>query len=75
MMGAMNGVEAAIIILSVLPGCKVLFISGTAVYSDLLGDARAKGFNFEVLQKPVPPAELLTRISQILSHSASQAAA
>jgi len=75
MMGAMNGIEAVIKILSVLPRCKVLFVSGSAAYCDLLRDARAKGFNFEVLQKPVPPPELLARISQVLLHPANQAAA
>ena len=65
-MGAMNGIEAAIEILGTLPRCKVLFISGNAAYEDFLQEARAKGFNFEVLAKPVPPAELLARILQLL---------
>lgn len=68
MMGAMNGVEAAVEISDALPQCKVLFISGNVGYGNLLENARAKGFNFEVLQKPVLPRELLARISQILSH-------
>ncbi len=71
MMGEMNGVEAAIEILSFLPQCKVLFISGNAGYRDLIGEARAKGFNFELLLKPVPPPEVLTRMANILSDSAA----
>jgi CheY-like chemotaxis protein len=55
-MGAMNGIEAAIEILGVLPQCKVLLISGG--YRDLLENARAKGFDFEILAKPVPLREL-----------------
>jgi CheY-like chemotaxis protein len=66
MMRAMNGIEAAIEILGFLPHCKVLLISGNAGYWDILGTAKAKGFNFEILAKPVPPPELLGRISQIL---------
>jgi CheY-like chemotaxis protein len=62
----MNGIEAAIEILRVLPECKALFMTGNAGYGDLLGNARAEGFNFEVLQKPVPPPDLLARVSQIL---------
>ena len=54
MMGAMNGIEAAIEILRAQPKCKVLFISGNACYRDLLTEARAAGFNFEVLEKPIP---------------------
>ena len=73
-MGAMNGIEAAIEILDVLPRCKVLFISGNLAYRELLGAARAKGFNFEVLAKPVPPPELLARISQVLSPISNQSA-
>jgi CheY-like chemotaxis protein len=68
MMGTINGVEAAVEILHTLPKCKVLFISGNARYRDFLGNARAEGFNFEVLEKPIPPPELLGRISQILSY-------
>lgn len=67
MMGAMNGIEAAIEILRDLPRCKVLFISGNAAYKNYQRDARAKGFDFEVLAKPVPPPELLAKISQIIS--------
>ncbi len=70
-MGGINGIEAAIDILSTLPQCKVLFISGNAMYTDTLGSdslekAYAKGFHFEIIQKPVRARELLDRISQIL---------
>ena len=68
-MGAMNGVEAAMEILGVLPLCKVFFISGNVCCDDLLEKARAKGFDFEVLQKPLPPPEMLARVEQICSQS------
>jgi CheY-like chemotaxis protein len=71
-MGAMNGIEAVLEILVVLPMCKVLFMSGNANCldfrgRDLLVNARAKGYSFEILSKPFPPHELLSRISQILA--------
>lgn len=72
MMGAMNGIDAAIEILRTLPYCKVLFISGNAGYGDLLEKARAKGFDFEIMLKPVPPPELLTKIELILSNATAQ---
>lgn len=72
MMGAMNGVEATIEILRALPKCKVLFISGHAGYRDLLREARMAGFNFEILEKPIPAPELLGKISQILSYRPDQ---
>ncbi len=72
MMGAKSGVEAVMEILGALPKCKVLFISGNARYQDLLKEARAAGFSFEVVEKPIPPPELLGRISQILSYRPDQ---
>ncbi len=74
LMGAMNGIDAAIEVLRALPCCKVLLVSGNAGYGDLLEKARAKGFDFELLLKPVPPAELLLKISRKLLHSADQTA-
>ncbi len=73
-MGAMNGVEAAIEVSRALPWCKVLLVSGNAGYGDLLEKARAKGFDFELLLKPVPPAELLLKIGRALLHSADHTA-
>ncbi len=71
-MGAMNGIDAAIEVSRALPCCKVLLISGNAGYGNLLEEARAKGFDFELLLKPVPPAELLLTIARMLLHSAGQ---
>ena len=68
-MGAMNGIDASIEILRALPACKVLLVSGDAGYGDLLEKARAKGFDLQVLLKPVHPIELLTRIAQMLPGS------
>ncbi len=68
MMGAMNGVEAGMEILRAVPQCKALFISGNADYRGILEKATAAGFDFEILEKPIPPPELLGRISQILSY-------
>jgi two-component system OmpR family response regulator len=65
-MGGMNGVDAVLKILQTLPKCKVLFISG-AGYIEPLHQARSRGFDFELLLKPVPMLELLRRISQILA--------
>ncbi len=73
-MRTMNGVDAAIEILRALPCCKVLLVSGNAGYGDFLEKARAKGFDFELLLKPVPPAELLLKIARTLLHSANQTA-
>lgn len=58
----MNGIEAAIQIRSILPGCKILLFSGQAATADLLENAREKGHEFEILAKPVHPADLLAKL-------------
>jgi DNA-binding NtrC family response regulator len=69
MMGRMNGVDAALKILNQLPECKVLLISGGG-YSDALKNAKARGFSFELLQKPVSRSILLDKIAKlVLSNS------
>jgi CheY-like chemotaxis protein len=58
----MNGIEAAINIRSFLPSCKILLFSGQAATADLLENARAQGHEFEILAKPVHPADLLAKL-------------
>jgi CheY-like chemotaxis protein len=70
-MGGMNGIDAALVILGVLPQCKVLFISG-AGYLEPLENARSRGFNFELLRKPVTAIELLESIARVLQADSSQ---
>lgn len=60
-MVGMNGIELAIRMCSELPHCKLLLMSGQADTSDLLEDARRRGYEFEILAKPVSPAELLAK--------------
>jgi CheY-like chemotaxis protein len=57
-MPLMNGIEAAIRIRQLLPKCKVLLVSGDNDSSVLLQDARSRGYEFEILAKPVHPVEL-----------------
>ena len=61
-MGDMNGIEAAIQIRRILPGCKILLFSGQAATADLLETARAQGHEFEILAKPVHPQDLLAKL-------------
>jgi CheY-like chemotaxis protein len=58
----MNGIEAAIRIRQILPTCKILLFSGQAATADLLEKARAQGHEFEILAKPVHPADLLAKL-------------
>lgn len=58
----MNGVEAAIQIRKMLPACKILLFSGKAETADLLEEARSRGYQFDLLAKPVHPQDLLAKI-------------
>jgi hypothetical protein len=44
---------------SLLPNIKVLLFSGQAAAADLLSQARLRGYEFELLAKPVHPKDLL----------------
>jgi CheY-like chemotaxis protein len=62
MMPGMTGVELAIQFKQSQPECKILLFSGQAATSDLLRKAREQGYEFELLAKPVHPADLLARL-------------
>ncbi len=61
-MADLNGIDAAIQIRALLPKIKILLFSGQAATADLLEKAREKGYEFEILAKPVHPQDLLTRL-------------
>ncbi len=74
MMYQLNGIEAAMQILAILPQCKVLFMSGNCATPSLLERARAQGYQFELLEKPVQPKELLRKVLQIMPAERKNAA-
>jgi DNA-binding NtrC family response regulator len=66
-MPGMTGVELAKQVTSQYPRCKVLLLSGVAATSDLIALAKEDGYDFECLAKPIPPSELLAKISSALT--------
>ena len=71
-MPGISGIDLAIQMRAQYPNCKILLFSGQAATSDLLEHARAQGYDFRLLQKPVHPSEFLFEIGQLstgLSHS------
>ncbi|HWB31956.1 MAG TPA: response regulator [Acidobacteriaceae bacterium] len=65
MMGpGIDGTELAIEIVRSFPDCKVLLFSGHAATRDLLEKARGAGHEFTLLNKPLHPADLLSRIRE-----------
>ena len=61
-MAGLNGIDAAIKIREILPNIKILLFSGQAATADLLEKARERGYEFEILAKPVHPQDLLARL-------------
>lgn len=61
-MGRMNGIELAIIVRSKFPNCKILLLSGQVVTTDMLETARAQGYEFDILAKPIHPTHLLAQL-------------
>lgn len=61
-MADLNGIDAAIRIRAMLPAIKILLFSGQAATADLLEKAREKGYEFEILAKPVHPQDLLSKL-------------
>ncbi|MGD0631192.1 MAG: response regulator [Terracidiphilus sp.] len=61
-MADLNGIDTAIQMRALLPKIKILLFSGQAATADLLEKARAQGYEFEILAKPVHPQDLLTKL-------------
>jgi DNA-binding response OmpR family regulator len=61
-MPGMSGIDLATVVRENWPECPVMLFSGALSTSALLESARAQGRDFEVLAKPVPPAEIIARV-------------
>src|SRR5580658_9783303 len=71
----MSGIDLAITVKRIFPDCKIILFSGQASTADLLAAANRDGHQFVLLNKPIHPADLLSRISDSLKHRKPQAAA
>ena len=65
----MSGIEVARRIQQIAPACQILLISGDSGSNEALDEARAQGVSFEVLPKPISPADLIRRIDERLRKS------
>jgi CheY-like chemotaxis protein len=68
-MPGLSGIDLANQILAQYPECKILLFSGQAATEDLLKDARSQGHIFPLLQKPVHPSIILSRIGALAAES------
>lgn len=62
LMPKMNGVELAIAISKMFPAARILLFSGQTGISEILEDAQRRGFEFELIAKPIHPLELIERL-------------
>jgi DNA-binding response OmpR family regulator len=62
----MSGVDLAIAVRVLSPDCKVLLFSGQPSTEDLLYAAECDGHQISLLSKPIHPAEMLSRVAEIL---------
>ena len=62
----MNGIELAIAVRRDFSSCKVLLFSGQAATAEMLQEASSHGYRFELLAKPVHPAELLDKVAELI---------
>ena len=62
-MPGINGIEMAILIRQRHPHCRILLFSGRLSHSGLLADASMRGFDFDLLLKPVHPKDLLLEVA------------
>ncbi len=69
----MNGIELAITIKDLFPECEILLFSGQASTVDLMAAAGREGHRFRLLNKPVPPQDLLAMVAEQLNTNSRNA--
>ncbi len=62
MMPHVDGVEAAIAIREHCPDTRIVLFSGQAATVEILARARERGFDFELLPKPIHPTQLIKHL-------------
>lgn len=58
----LSGIELAIEVRKACPNCRILLLSGRGRNSGLLDEAVAEGYSFDLIMKPLPPADLMARV-------------
>jgi len=68
-MPGMSGIEVAIEIRRLFPHCKILLYSGQAATAQMMEEARSRGYDFELLAKPVHPVQLLEKVGSLIDRA------
>lgn len=61
-MPELSGIDLAIQIKRCCPDCKILLVSGHAGCVDMQKAAHEEGHDFELLQKPIHPSDLIRHV-------------
>lgn len=69
-MPGMSGTELAVRLKERFPQCEVLLFTGQVASRELLKAASEKGYEFELLTKPVHPKDLLARVERSVPRAA-----
>jgi CheY-like chemotaxis protein len=64
-----SGIDLAILMKAQYPTCKILLFSGQAATQDLLEKARSEGHDFQLIEKPVHPSTMLSRVAALEAES------
>jgi CheY-like chemotaxis protein len=62
LMPKMNGVELAIAVRKMYPSTRIVLFSGQAGISDILLDGQRRGFEFELIAKPLHPLKVIEHL-------------
>jgi DNA-binding NtrC family response regulator len=65
-MPGISGIDLAMKMKAQHPSCKILLFSGHPATPGLIEDARARGYEFQLLLKPMLPAALLLEIGKMV---------
>jgi CheY-like chemotaxis protein len=64
LMPRMNGVELAVAIRKDFPATTILLFSGQAGVSEILHEGQRRGYQFELIAKPIHPLKLIERLKE-----------
>ena len=68
-MPGLSGIDLAMRVRLNAPECKILLFSAQTCRENLLDNARSQGHNFELLEKPVHPTAILSRVAALIAES------
>jgi DNA-binding NtrC family response regulator len=65
-MPGLNCIDVTRRICAIVPGCRLFLLSGHSEAGRMAAEARREGYEVELLNKPIHPADLLARLRRIV---------